>query len=121
MSRVLRPPRRSHGRALAQPQVWPAPGLASSPQEVLILVRPSPGEPQPPLKWREDGHSVGLPVVAAAAGRGPTLGCGTACFSPIPERERLCCRAPYLPLRQAPSRVVLTVTAGKVTRVAHRT
>ena len=27
------------------------------------------------------GHFAGFPVVAAGAGRGPTLGCGTACFS----------------------------------------
>ena len=85
--------------------------------------RPSPGGRGSFHGSARERHFVGLPVVAAGAGRVPALGCGTACFFPIPERERLRwrCRAPDLPVRQAHPRVVLSVTAGKVTRAAHRT
>jgi hypothetical protein len=108
---------------MTPPPVWPESALASAPQGFQELARPSPAGPRHPLRLRAGGHFVGFPVVAAGAGRVPALGCGTACFSPIPERERLRrrCRARDLLVRQAHPRGVLTVTAGKVTRAAHRT
>ncbi len=59
------------------------------PRAVQEQARPSPGEPRRPLRQHAGGHFAGLPVVADGAGRVPALGCGTACFSPIPEGECL--------------------------------